>query len=187
MFTFLTNLSTSLSGILVIYSVKIITASGVYSINNHFFQNSFINCPDHIFDASSRDSSNQNYWNYEDNQMQDLHLEVLRQLEKLRKTESSKSRIEWFKQQHKGTKLESLGIKTSKVRKLIRSFTKQFMELNLEEKFKLAIKFYDTGVFEQATIGDSLLELSGQNLTPKHYDSFDAVVSRFDRAGYVSR
>jgi len=48
----------------VIYGVKIISSSPIFSINNIFYNNSFYDNSEHTLDASSWDSSNQNYWNF---------------------------------------------------------------------------------------------------------------------------
>jgi hypothetical protein len=55
--------------------------------------------------------------------LQDLFAEIVGQLEKLAEREASKERIAWFQQQHKGSKLRCYGIKTPKVRKLIRRYS----------------------------------------------------------------
>jgi 3-methyladenine DNA glycosylase AlkD len=108
-----------------------------------------------------------------------LFSEVEAQLEKLVETAASEARRRWFQQQHKGSALRSYGIKTSETRKLIRRHTGRFEALDLEAKFELAKMFYRSGVFEQATLGDALVELSRASLTPAHYGLLDKIVGYF--------
>jgi 3-methyladenine DNA glycosylase AlkD len=115
-----------------------------------------------------------------DKQVPDLYSEVVKQLEKLDETEASEARIQWFEEQHKGSTLRSYGIKTSKVRRLIGRYRGRFKQLNLETKFELAKRFYESGFFEQATIGDAVVELSVPSLTPTHFDRLDEVASCFN-------
>ena len=111
--------------------------------------------------------------------LQDLHGKVVEQLEKLAEKEASKERIAWFRQQHKGSELRFYGIKTPQVRKLIRKYSERFRQLDLQEKFRLATMFYKSGFFEQAIVGDTLLGLDKENITPDAFDSLDKVVSYF--------
>ncbi len=119
--------------------------------------------------------------------LQDLRLEVVEQLEKLAENEASTERIAWFKQQHKGSKSKCYGIRTPQVRKLIRKYLTRFQQLGLQEKFDLAAMFYKSNFFEQATVGNTLLELSSENITPDVFDSLDKVVSYFHNWASVDR
>ena len=119
--------------------------------------------------------------------LQNLHLEIVKQLEKLAESEASKERIAWFKQQHKGSELRCYGIRTPQVRKLIRKYRARFQQLGLQEKFDSATMLYKSGFFEQATVGNTLLELSNENITPDVFDSLDKVVSHFNNWASVDR
>lgn len=116
-----------------------------------------------------------------DIQIQELHAEIIRQLEQLVKSESSlEKRLKWFEQQHKKPGVTAYGISTPTVRKLIKSFMSEFQQLGLEDKFTLATLLYKSGNFEQATIGDTLVELNIPALTPVHFDLLDRVVGCFN-------
>lgn len=120
-------------------------------------------------------------------QIQDVYSEIVLQLEKLCETEASTSRLEWFKLQHKEPELKSYGVNTPAVRKLIKRNMSSFKELSLNEKFELAKILYDSNIFEQATVGNALLELSAENITPDVFDSLDKVVSHFNNWASVDR
>jgi len=111
--------------------------------------------------------------------LQDLYLEVGEQLERLAEREGSEKRAAWFKQQHKGSQLNYYGISTPLVRQLIRRYKERFQQLCLTERFELAIMLYKSCFFEQATVGNSLLQLSKEDMTPDTFDSLDDVVSYF--------
>ena len=81
--------------------------------------------------------------------LQDLHPEVINQLEKLAENTATEARLQWFKQQHKGSELKSYGIKTPEVRKLIKKYTDRFEQLSLQERFDLAKLFYKSGLLEK--------------------------------------
>ncbi|UCE96053.1 MAG: DNA alkylation repair protein [Candidatus Bathyarchaeota archaeon] len=66
-----------------------------------------------------------------------------------------------------------LWVKTSQVRKLIGRYANHFQQLSLAEKFRLATMFYKSRIFEQATIGDALLELCNENMTPNAFNLLD--------------
>jgi len=119
--------------------------------------------------------------------LQDLFAEVVEQLEKLAEKEASKKRIAWFQQQHKGSEVKCYGIKTPQVRKLIRGYSERFQHLGLQERFDLAIMFYKSGFFEQATVGNALLELNNESITPDSFDSLDKVVGCFSNWASVDR
>jgi 3-methyladenine DNA glycosylase AlkD len=109
-------------------------------------------------------------------QMEKLYSDLVGQLEQLiEKDTKLESRLKWFKQQHKSSKLTAYGIRTPEIRKLIRRNMKQFQQLSLLEKFDLAKMLFKSGNFEQATIGDTIIELGAKTLTPSHFDLFDEV------------
>jgi 3-methyladenine DNA glycosylase AlkD len=113
-------------------------------------------------------------------QVEELHREVLRRLEELVKREpGTAKRLAWFRQQHKTPGVTSHGLSTPAVRKLIRGFRNDFRQLRLEDRFSLAALLYNSGNFEQATIADTLVELSLPALTPGQFDLLDRVVGRF--------
>jgi 3-methyladenine DNA glycosylase AlkD len=111
--------------------------------------------------------------------LQGLFAEMVDQLETLAEQDASEARVAWFQKQHKGSKLRCYGIRTPQVRKLIRKHSPLFHQLSLEEKFRLAIMFYRSGVFEQATVGDALLELGSEDISPDAFDALDEVVGHF--------
>jgi 3-methyladenine DNA glycosylase AlkD len=114
-------------------------------------------------------------------QIQELYVGIVRQLEQLAKSETGlEKRLRWSKEQHKTPGIAAHGISTPTVRKLIRRFLSQFRQLDLKDKFALATLLYESGNFEQATIGDTLVELNLPHLTPVHFDLFDEVVGHFN-------
>jgi 3-methyladenine DNA glycosylase AlkD len=113
-------------------------------------------------------------------QTEDLFSEIVKQLEKLAKSHSSKVRLQWFSQQHKETGLKSYGIRTPEIRKLIKAYTSRLKQPGLKEKYDLAKRFYKSGFFEQATFGDTLLELSAESITPMDFDLLDETVGHFN-------
>jgi 3-methyladenine DNA glycosylase AlkD len=56
----------------------------------------------------------------------------------------------------------------------------EFKQLDLEDRFDLAILLYKSGNFEQATIGDTLVELNLPELNPTHFELLDDVVGNFN-------
>jgi len=114
-------------------------------------------------------------------QIEELYLEISRRLEQLVKSESvSEKRLKWFRQQHKTPGVTSYGLSTPTVRRLIRSFLNDFQLLGLEDRFSLATWLYESGNFEQATIGDTLVELNIPVLTPARFDLLDETVGHFN-------
>ncbi|MFX1474380.1 MAG: DNA alkylation repair protein [Promethearchaeota archaeon] len=111
--------------------------------------------------------------------LQDLHSEVTSELVQIAKTEPP-SRLEWFKQQHQRPGLSSYGIRIPKVRKLIKRYTPRFKQLSLKDKLNLAMLFFKSGVFDQATIGDALIELGLPEFSPHHFPSLDETVEHFN-------
>jgi hypothetical protein len=60
-------------------------------------------------------------------QLEELHAEIVNQLEQLVKSETGlEKRLRWFKQQHQTPGLTALGIRTPTVRKLIHGFMNKF-------------------------------------------------------------
>ena len=110
--------------------------------------------------------------------VENLYSEVVEKLEELAESESSEKRLEWFRKQHKG--LQSYGIKTPPIRKLIKNYKNRFNQLTLKEKIELAKIFYESSIFEQAAIGDALVELSVGSMTPAHFDLLDEVTDCFN-------
>jgi 3-methyladenine DNA glycosylase AlkD len=108
-----------------------------------------------------------------------IYTEVVTQLEKLAETESSPTRRTWFEKQHAGSGLQSYGIKTPHVRKVMKRYKNQFLQLSTEEKIDLAKMFYQSNVFEQATVGDTLIELSMTNMSPDQFNLLDEVANYF--------
>lgn len=119
--------------------------------------------------------------------LQNLHIDIVNELNKIAESEASEERVAWFKQQHKGSKINSYGIKTPQVRKLIKKYNANFQQLDLHEKFSLAVMLYKSWIFEQTTIGNALLELSFKSITPETFDSLDEVVSHFNNWASVDR
>jgi 3-methyladenine DNA glycosylase AlkD len=113
-------------------------------------------------------------------QTEDLYSEIVKQLEKLAKSHSSKVRLQWFSQQHKEAGLKSYGIRTSEIRKLIKAYASHLKQLSLKEKHDLAKIFYKSGFFEQTAFGDTLLELSIDSITPVDFDLLDETVEYFN-------
>jgi 3-methyladenine DNA glycosylase AlkD len=114
-------------------------------------------------------------------QLDELHAEIVNRLEQMVKSETGlEKRLKWFEQQHQVPGLTAYGIPTPKVRKLIHRFMSKYKQLSLEEKFALATQLYESGNFEQATIGDALVELNLPHLTPVHLDLLDEVVGSFN-------
>ncbi len=108
-----------------------------------------------------------------------LYATVVNDLEILAETKASEKRRTWFKQQHKGS-IKCYGIKTPDIRRLIKTYTHEFNQLNLKEKFELAKMFYTSNWFEQATIGDAIVEYAVKTITPAHFDLLDEVVDYFN-------
>lgn len=123
-----------------------------------------------------------------DMRMQDLHSEIVKQLEKLAGTEpASKTKLRWSQKQHKTPGYKSHGIRTPKIWELIRSCRSRFKQLSLKEKFGLARMFYRSGFSEQATIGNILLELSVESITPVHFAFLDEVTGYFNNWATTDR
>jgi len=70
---------------------------------------------------------------------------------------------------------------------MIKRYMSRFEQLNLDEKFELAKMLYKSNIIEQATVGNTLLELSTRNITPAVFDSLDKVVSHFNNWASVDR
>jgi 3-methyladenine DNA glycosylase AlkD len=116
-----------------------------------------------------------------DVRIRELHAEIVRQLEQLVESgAASEKRLKWFTMQHKTPGVTAFGISTPAVRKLIRGFRKEFGQLDLEGKFALATLLYQSGNFEQATMGDTLVEMALPTLTPNRFDLLDRVVGCFN-------
>lgn len=123
-----------------------------------------------------------------DMRMQDLYSEIVMQLEKLAETEpASETKLKWSRQQHKTPGYKSYGIRTPKVWKLVRSYRSRFEQLDLKEKFDLARMFYKSGFSEQATLGNIILELGVESITPVHFDFLDEVTRYFNNWATTDR
>jgi 3-methyladenine DNA glycosylase AlkD len=113
--------------------------------------------------------------------IQELYAEIKKRLERLVECGSvSEKRLKWFRQQHRTPGVTSYGLSTPAVRKLIRGFKREFQQLSLEEKCSLAIALYKSGNFEEATIGDTLMEFALPSLTPVRFDLLDQVAGHFN-------
>lgn len=66
------------------------------------------------------------------------------------------------------------------LRELIKSHKNRFKQLNLEERFVLAKMFYKSGFSEQATFGNTLLELSVESMIPKQINFLDEIIGYFN-------
>jgi 3-methyladenine DNA glycosylase AlkD len=114
-------------------------------------------------------------------QLQELHQAIIFDLEQLLKEEPDpEKRRKWFQQQHKTPGVDAYGISLPAVRKLIKRFVLEFRELTMEAKFDLATLLYQSGNFEQATIGDTLVELALPDLTPSSFDLINDAVGCFN-------
>lgn len=110
-----------------------------------------------------------------------LQAELAEELEQLAASEPDvEKRLKWFRKQHKTPGVTAYGIRTPTVRKLIKRYKEEFQQLTLEEKLSLAIRLYDSGNFEQATIGDLLVERSLPALKPPNFDLLDQVLDHFN-------
>lgn len=109
----------------------------------------------------------------------DLYSTIVNDLEILAEPKASEKRRAWFNQQHKGS-IKCYGIKTPDIRRLIRKYAHEFNQLTLKEKFGLAKMFYTSNWFEQATIGDALVEYAVKTINPAHFDLLDEIVDYFN-------
>ncbi len=108
--------------------------------------------------------------------IEDVYSEIVRQLEK-RANAKLASMEEYY---HKKTGHKSYGIRTPELRELIKTYLRIFKQLSLEEKFQLARMFFKSGFSEQATFGNTVLEISVRNITTSHFGCLEEI------AGYLN-
>lgn len=108
--------------------------------------------------------------------IEDLFLEVVKQLEKRADAKIASKKMYY----HKKSSYRSYGIRTPVLRELIKRHKSRFKQLNLEERFTLAKMFYKSGFSEQATFGNTLLELSVGSVTLKQFDFLDEIIGYFN-------
>ncbi len=106
----------------------------------------------------------------------DLYLEVVRILEKRADIQIASKKIYY----HKKSGYRSYGIRTPVLRELIKSHKSRLKRLSLEGRFALAKLFYKSGFSEQATYGNTILEINVGSMTPKHFDFLDEIISYFN-------
>ena len=109
-------------------------------------------------------------------QIEDLYSEIVRELEK--RADAELASME--KYYHKKPGHKSYGIGTPELRELIKKYIGSFKQLNLEEKFELARMLFRSGFSEQATFGNTVLEISVRSITPSHFGLLDEI------AGYLN-
>jgi 3-methyladenine DNA glycosylase AlkD len=109
--------------------------------------------------------------------IENLYSEVVRQLEKRFDAKiASKSKRLW----HKEPGYRSYGVRTPELRELTKRYLSSFEQLSLEEKFELAKKFFKSGFSEQATFGNTVLEISVESIAPSHFGFLEEI------AGYLN-
>lgn len=111
--------------------------------------------------------------------IEDIYTTVVRDVKELAETIASEKRRAWVDQQHKGS-LNAYGINTPAIRKLINQYNPVFTLLSITEKCELAKMFYTSNWFEQATIGDALVEYAVKAMTPSHFDLLDDIADYFN-------
>ena len=112
----------------------------------------------------------------------DLYSEIIGELEDhaIKVKKSRKKYISWKMTQHSKPGYKTYGLKTSEIKELIKRNKRKFNQLNLEKKFDLARKFFESGYGEQASFGISLMEMSLKEINTKHLDHFDEFLDYFN-------
>ena len=111
-------------------------------------------------------------------QIEDLHSDIVRQLEKKADAEVASKKI--AKAKYFGIKINSYGLREAEERELISNYSASFEQLSLEELLKLVRILYSSEFSEQVNFGDAILKLSLNELAPDHYESLDEI------GGYLS-
>jgi len=106
---------------------------------------------------------------------EDFHSRIVRELEKRADAEIASKKI--AKAKYFGVKINSYGLREPEEKELIEKYSHSFKQLNLQQRFKLAKMFYASKFSEQVNLGDAILKLSLNKLTPDHYDFLDEIGS----------
>ena len=112
----------------------------------------------------------------------DLYLKIINELEDhaFKVKDLRKEYITWKITQHSNPDYKTYGLKASEIKDQIKKYNHRFNQLNLEEKYYLARKFFESGYGEQATFGISLIEMSLKEINPKFFFRFDEFLSYFN-------
>lgn len=113
--------------------------------------------------------------------IEELHIEIVRQLEKRADEEIASKTVaqaEYF-----GIKCRSYGLKEDDMIAIKTKYQSNFEQLGLEERFKLIRIFYNSRFSEQIGLGDTLLKLSLNMISPAHYAMLDEIAGCFKNWG----
>lgn len=104
-----------------------------------------------------------------------MHSEIVRQLEERVNHEIASKKI--AKAKYFGIMISSHGLRDEEEKELIEGHLDSFGRLRLEARLQLAKMFYASDFSEQANLGDAILQLGIEELTPAHFDSLDGIAS----------
>lgn len=103
--------------------------------------------------------------------MEDLHSEIVEQLEKRADAEL----VTQIKYYHKTSGHKCYGVRTSEIRELIRTYRPAVKQLSLEEKLELARMFFESGFDEEGVFGNMVLWHSVKEMKSENLDRLDQI------------
>ena len=107
--------------------------------------------------------------------MSDLYTAIVSEL----KRHADKEGIEIAKRYHKYDGYESYGLLTPLLRKFLKQHNKDIQVLNCKDTLALAQKFYSSHIEEQVLVGNYVLQLKIDCLTPSQFSYLDKAVDHF--------
>ncbi|MGA9387495.1 MAG: DNA alkylation repair protein [Candidatus Bathyarchaeia archaeon] len=100
-----------------------------------------------------------------------LHSEVAQQLERKADAEVAKM-AEYY---HKTSGHLAYGVRTSELREMIKEYCSIFKQLSLKEKLELAKMFFRSGIDEQCSFGNAILEHGVKEMRPADFRLLDKI------------
>lgn len=107
--------------------------------------------------------------------MGDLYTTIVSELKK----HLDKKGIEIAKRYHKYVGYESYGLLTPVLRNLLKQYKKDVQTLNCKEALALAQKFYSSCIEEQVLVGNYVLQLKIDCITPAQFGYLDKMLDHF--------
>ncbi len=89
------------------------------------------------------------------------------------------------RQFHKHDEYLSYGLKASEFRAILEEFRPRFLELSLQERMDLAVRFLEERVGELGHVGLHIIALSVKDLTPKEFTYLDGLPEHFRSWSHV--
>jgi len=108
-----------------------------------------------------------------------LYFEIVKKLEQLANPDIAKRESVYFKKEG----YKTYGIKTPEIRRLIRSYKKEFMSLPHADVLTLASKFIASHFGSQDTFAIALLQMRIQDFTPVDFGYLDTLLDDFKSWG----